>query len=995
MSFVCKNIDCSAPENKKGRVYPSEMECPFCDSPLIEVLSFTESDLKLINNLPYVIAYPLKKAISEKHAWTKINLLKDTFLNYLKYLGLITASEFFNSDLKDKKMVALFQQALAEPSFGSWNQYIREMLSYLKENNHHFFCPDLMTYYELIETGKKRKLFKGEIEFIDSNGDVQLKKQEATAIGMLINFRNRYLGHGLTLDETAAKNLWDEYYPIFSLLLDQLNFPKIYPMFKHEHGETYRLQSAELSATEKGNQTSASVWMENPEGHCINILPFFIVPGEVSLGKDDKEQILTYESYTGKTIKFFSPEGTEKQTSGKILEKLNLLLRDKQKEQPYTPDSFTKEIFLNRIADENKLILDTLTAEKKYIPGVYIHREEMELKLREWIGAKASIFFIAAEAGSGKTNLLIEIQKQYAEQNLSVLLIRAARMEKQGIWEQLAYLLNIQTELGIESYQSLSGTQAAPTFILIDGLNEASNAEQLWSELLQLSKKTIPGSIKFVVSSRANTAADLDRFVCKYTDENVLYGDKKEGHTVLSAFAFWLKALNMAEMKGAWGNYIKTDKNKYKPQFPFDALAIFDRALYTQISNPLVLKIFLETYHSKPLPKKGSKHLNIWHDWLASFSEDEIKFMKLLAQAVWDKGENELQLDDLLHDAVLKPYLTTDLVNAPYSRLKNLGWISRYSKDFNICISFTVEGALLYLLGSALLEPAANTNLESIIKVLTNGTKIQQDAIAICLCKQALIGNLEWICQLIDSSVEYHDACGTALLLYLRSYGVDSLINTVFANPTENDWSALQILNETLSNLQEHILRKQFLEALIPINPLNTKPALILGLKACFVMDKSEAQEFFTKCESAGTQFSEDADLADNLGGVSLKFAQYDLALEWYQKCLDIYLKTLGAEHPDVATSYNNVGEIWKFKGEYDKALGFFQKCLDIQLKTLGDEHPDVAISYYNIGSICYSKGQYDKALGFYQKCLDIQLKTFGDEHPDVASSYNFFGFIW
>lgn len=67
------------------------------------------------------------------------------------------------------------------------------------------------------------------------------------------------------------------------------------------------------------------------EGHCIDILPFFIVPGEVSLGKDDKEQILAYESYTGKTIKFFSPEGTEKQTSGKILEKLNLLLRDKQK----------------------------------------------------------------------------------------------------------------------------------------------------------------------------------------------------------------------------------------------------------------------------------------------------------------------------------------------------------------------------------------------------------------------------------------------------------------------------------------------------------------------------------------------------------------------------------------------------------------------------------------------------------------------------------------
>jgi hypothetical protein len=113
MSFICNNPDCSAPDNKKNKNYPSAMECPFCDVPLIEVVAFSEEETSLINNLPYVIAYPLQKTLKEKHAWTKINLLKDTFLNYLKYLGLITASEFFNSSLKDKKMVALFQQAIA------------------------------------------------------------------------------------------------------------------------------------------------------------------------------------------------------------------------------------------------------------------------------------------------------------------------------------------------------------------------------------------------------------------------------------------------------------------------------------------------------------------------------------------------------------------------------------------------------------------------------------------------------------------------------------------------------------------------------------------------------------------------------------------------------------------------------------------------------------------------------------------------------------------
>ena len=163
MSFICKNPDCTAPESKRGKAYPSAMECPFCDFPLIEVLSFSNAELNLINNLPYVIAYPLKRTLSEKHAWTKINLFKDTFLNYLKYLGLLTASEFFNSSLKDKKMVALFQQALAEPSFGTWNQYIRESLNYLSSNHHNFFCPELPAYYEAIETGRKKKLYKGEI----------------------------------------------------------------------------------------------------------------------------------------------------------------------------------------------------------------------------------------------------------------------------------------------------------------------------------------------------------------------------------------------------------------------------------------------------------------------------------------------------------------------------------------------------------------------------------------------------------------------------------------------------------------------------------------------------------------------------------------------------------------------------------------------------------------------------------------------------------------
>ena len=49
MSFKCNNSECSAPENKKGKVYPSAMECPFCDEPLVAFESIDESDRLLIN----------------------------------------------------------------------------------------------------------------------------------------------------------------------------------------------------------------------------------------------------------------------------------------------------------------------------------------------------------------------------------------------------------------------------------------------------------------------------------------------------------------------------------------------------------------------------------------------------------------------------------------------------------------------------------------------------------------------------------------------------------------------------------------------------------------------------------------------------------------------------------------------------------------------------------------------------------------------------------
>jgi tetratricopeptide (TPR) repeat protein len=448
-------------------------------------------------------------------------------------------------------------------------------------------------------------------------------------------------------------------------------------------------------------------------------------------------------------------------------------------------------------------------------------------------------------------------------------------------------------------------------------------------------------------------------------------------------------------MKGAWENYATKDKAKFKPQFNFDEIAGFDRAIYNQINNPLILRLFLEIYNGKALPKKGAKHLNIWHDWLKTFSTEEQLFLKLVANEVWQKGENELLLDDLLKHEILKPYLTSDIINAPYNRLKNNGWISRYVKDLSGCLGFTVEGSLLYLLALQLQDQKPVIDLATLQSLLKTGSKLQKSAIESFLCEQALNGNLNLVADLVDAGDEYINISIKPLLLYLKTFGIELTVKKVLENPSENDWKALNKLDTQLYKLQLHILRKDFLIALIPQNEFKTKDSLELGLGTIAILDKKEAINYLNKLDTKASFILEDAGLLSQFGHCEKQFANYDKALAYYEACLKIRLKTSNTENLLIADSYNNIGKVWFSKGEYDKALENYEKGFAIKSKILGIDHIRLSESYGNIGSLWYKKEDYEKTVYYYEKSLNIRLKNQGEEHSSVATSYNNLGMTW
>ena len=59
--------------------------------------------------------------------------------------------------------------------------------------------------------------------------------------------------------------------------------------------------------------------------------------------------------------------------------------------------------------------------------------------------------------------------------------------------------------------------------------------------------------------------------------------------------------------------------------------------------------------------------------------------------------------------------------------------------------------------------------------------------------------------------------------------------------------------------------------------------------------------------------------------------------------------RTVGPDHPDVATSLNNLAVLYLDQGQYAQAEPLYQRSLAIWEKALGPEHPNVATSLNNL----------------------------------------------
>lgn len=127
----------------------------------------------------------------------------------------------------------------------------------------------------------------------------------------------------------------------------------------------------------------------------------------------------------------------------------------------------------------------------------------------------------------------------------------------------------------------------------------------------------------------------------------------------------------------------------------------------------------------------------------------------------------------------------------------------------------------------------------------------------------------------------------------------------------------------------------------------------------------------------------------NNLGNAHFLRGQHELALEEYEKALEI---TERVPHDDKhiysAPTNLGIGNVYFGKLQYQQAFLHFKEALETNKEILGEDHPYVANSYLSLGNLYRNKGSYNLAQENYNTALEIFLKAFGQDHPDVATTY-------
>lgn len=117
----------------------------------------------------------------------------------------------------------------------------------------------------------------------------------------------------------------------------------------------------------------------------------------------------------------------------------------------------------------------------------------------------------------------------------------------------------------------------------------------------------------------------------------------------------------------------------------------------------------------------------------------------------------------------------------------------------------------------------------------------------------------------------------------------------------------------------------------------------------------------------------------NNLGSLYNGLGQYDLAVDYYSKGLDVN------DRMAAAMAHNNLGNVYLTSSQYLKSIDHYKESLRIRSE-IGDTQ-GMSITYNNFSCVFYALGQHETAIACQEKAAEISERNGAKKQVAVSSS--------
>jgi tetratricopeptide (TPR) repeat protein len=1028
MEYQCSNSACKDRELQLPESYAEKLggKCLTCGANLVVVQSLDELEKDVLANYPHLIAFPFKELIKRKEIASKNDAFKDVLTNILKYFALIAVTEYFRSNCGEEAINEIIERKLRRPLVSAWNDFLKAAVPALDLIEHKWFVPELCETFRKLEEFDGNKLKKANKVrapgkgFYDENKKFVSTTQPMSRMATLIHFRNK-CAHGIRPPSKQATDEFNFHYGLLKDLLEDIKWCRDYPIYKRESNQAYLLMGAEISsstlALNEALFETNFIIRKADTSSSLSLVPLFIVPSEFLDEVDKDENLLVYDQNTGKRIVYVSPAGHHRELKVPF-DQWNQLIESKSKLPLLEKKDLNFKVIRSRCQKITSETQNALRSSGKVIDGLYFHREEIESELVTWQRTSFPISIVTAKSGGGKTSLLDYIASQWQEENASTLFMRAKDLHADDFMLSIRDLLSLDENVTVFDFITYGISSDKQLIIVLDGLNEHANPNDLLASVIRFCKEVEDNNqIKFLLSCRDehqipwNTNIRIDRtlFYEKSDSKTGSFSRSQngKGEVLTKPPDLYLRPLTAYEIKDCWATFSEQAARDFKPRFSYAKLRVTSFSTAAMLSNPLVLRIFLEVYHDEDLPSNITRHdlFEEYFDFLCKFTEDKGVFLDDFARLCLEHESREIDLDLLYDDKRTKTQVTTNDLGSVYSCLIHKGVLTETLTSDGILVSFTAELFMEHVISRILCKDDRAKTPEGVVEILKeNQALLKLGHCEAVLHRKVKEEGVKFLAEFISISRSDFDLRAASLVLGQLVIEAESpalFVYRVFPVLLKNE--LLAIISATNLFLDKELADDQTLEFLLACEEnlhedLKSSKEMVLFLH--------EVQYFKSKIGSfdEALKYGEKA-LASNLkvvgpdhpdaGASYMKTAQafldndnYESAIEYQKEALRIFECTYGEEHYEVATCHNVIGFACLNKGsDLEEAIKHLEKALNLFLKVLGHEKPEVGTCYHNLG-VAHSRLRRDHmALEYCEKALELQIKIYGPDHPNVTAT--------